>query len=92
MIFKYDINWTYQLSPKLSDYLNKYKVNKQGEYLTPPERLERGKTTTTDLIDKQKHEAEYKELIKEWALEVYDKWNAHHSIVDEIAKGFLDRK
>lgn len=92
LIFKYDIKWTYKLSPKLSDYLNKYKVHKQDEYLTPPKILKRGNITTTDIIDKSSNETEYKDLIRKWALEVYDKWSNYHSVVDEIAKGFLNRK
>ena len=92
LIFKYDIKWTYALSPKLSDYLNKYKVHKQDEYLTPPKILERGNITTTDIIGKCTNETVCKDLIKKWALEVYNKWHAHHGIVDTIAKGFLKRK
>jgi len=42
LIFKFYIRWTYNLSPKLSDYLNKYRVHKQDEYLYPPKLLERG--------------------------------------------------
>ncbi len=92
LIFKYDIKWTYKLSPKLSDYLNKYKIGKRDEYIIPPEILRRGKITTTDIIENSTNETECKELIKKWAMEVYDKWNTHYNVVDNIAKGFLDRK
>lgn len=92
LIFKYGIKWTSELSPQLSDYLNKYKIYKPDEYLTPPEHLKRGNITTTDIKEKSINETECKELIKKWALEVYDKWSTHHDIVDNIAKGFLDRK
>ncbi|WP_422361903.1 DUF5946 family protein [Reichenbachiella sp.] len=91
LIFEYGIKWTYELSPKFSDYLNKYKVQKRDEYLTPPELLKRGNITTTDIKEKSTNERECKELIKEWALEVYEKWSVHHDIVDNIAKGFLER-
>ncbi len=91
LVFYYKIKWTYDLSPKLSDYLNKYKVHKQDEYLRPPNVLERGDITTTDIVRTASNETECKSLIKDWALEVYDKWGAHHSIVDAIAKGFLNR-
>ena len=90
LIFNYDIQWTYALSPKLSDHLNKYKIHKQDEYLSPPEVLERGNITTTDIVEKASNETECKALIQNWALEVYDKWSNNHKIVDEIAKGFLD--
>ena len=92
LIFEYGIKWTYELSPKLSDYLNKYKVYKQQEYLNPPEILKRGTITTTDIKVKSINEKDCKELIRKWALDVYEKWNIHHSIADNIAKGFLNRK
>ena len=91
MIFEYEFKWIYELSPKLSDYLNKYKVHKQNEFLPPPEILKKGNITTTDIKEKSTNETECKELIKKWALEVYDKWSIHHNIIDSIAKGFLDR-
>lgn len=64
LIFRYDINWTYKLSPKLSDCLNKYKIHHSDEYLTPPEKLNRGKITTTDIKSKSTNEQECKDLIK----------------------------
>ena len=91
LIFKYHIQWTYKLSPKLSDYLNKYKVNKQDEYLIPPPVLARGELTTTDILGKSTNEAECKTLIQKWAKEVYEKWNKYHHVVDNIAKGFLSK-
>jgi hypothetical protein len=91
LIFKYKLKWTYDLSPGLSDYLNKYKVHKQDEYLNPPKVLERGTITTTDILEKSNSGAEIKELITQWAFEVYTKWNTHHPVVDSIAMGFLNR-
>ncbi len=92
LIFNYNVKWTYDLSPKLSDYLNKYKVYKQDEYLEPPNVLERGDITTTDIIGSSSNQTERKSLIKDWALEVYNKWNTHHNKVDIIAREFLKRK
>lgn len=92
LIFKYGIKWTYDLSPKLSDYLNKYKVHKKDEYLSPPDVLKRGSITTTDIKEKSANESDCKDLIIKWAMEVYEKWSVHHNIVDNIAKGFLNRK
>ena len=92
LIFKYGIKWTYGLSPKLSDYLNSYKVHKQDEYLIPPEILNRGNITSTDIKEKSVNETECKDLIGKWAIDVYGKWSTNHSIVDNIAKGFLNRK
>ena len=92
LIFEYEINWTYEHSPKLSDYLNKYKLNKQDEYLVPPKVLERGNITTTDILQQSSTEGECKKLITKWAQEVYEVWSHSHDIVDEIAKGFLNRR
>ena len=92
LIFKYDVHWTYKLSPELSDYLNKYKRHNQHEFLEPPEVLKRGEITTTAIVEKSKNETACKHLIKEWAWEVYGKWNAHHKTVDTIARGFLKLK
>jgi hypothetical protein len=89
--FNYDVKWTYELSPKLSDYLNKYKIHKQDEYLNPPELLGRGKITSTDIKERSSNEIECKNLITKWAKEVYEKWMVHHYIVDKIAKRFLSR-
>ncbi|WP_027419647.1 DUF5946 family protein [Crocinitomix catalasitica] len=91
LIFKYQMQWTYALSPKLSDHLNKYKLQKEDEYLNPPELLKRGNITTTDIKEKAINEEVCKEMIREWALTVYDKWSKYHNIVEEIAKGFLNR-
>ena len=92
LIFKYDIQWTYQHSPKLSDYLNKYKVYHQDEYLIPPKVLERGTLTTTDIKGSSDNEEQCKILIKKWAREVYNAWSDAHNIVDLIAKGFLGER
>jgi len=89
LVFKYNMSWKYELSPKLSDYLNRYKINKQEEYLTPPPLLERGNITTTDILQNANSEQDTKEAIKEWALEVYARWDAHYEVVDFIAKGFM---
>lgn len=90
LIFNYKIEWSYKLSPQLSDYLNKYKLHNKDEYLIPPRVGERGKITTTDILEKSKNEADCKKLIMNWALEVHSVWGNHHYIVDNIAKGFLN--
>ncbi len=64
LIFEYGIKWTYELSPKLSNYLNKYKAHKQDEYLYPPEPLKRGNITTTDIKEKSNSGSDCKDLIK----------------------------
>lgn len=92
LIFQYEVKWTYKLSPLLSDHLNRYKANKEDEFLKPPELLKRGSITTADIKRKSIDDSECQELIKNWALEVYTKWSAHHNVADEIAKSFLNRK
>jgi len=89
LIYNYNIKWAYELSPKLSDHLNKYKIHKPDEYLTPPEVLKRGNITSKDIMDKSTNEMECKVLIKNWALDVYRTWDTNHQVVDDIAKEFL---
>jgi predicted transcriptional regulator YdeE len=72
----------------LSDYLNAYKLNRPNEFLTIPKPLDRGKITAKDLI-KATTSNECIELIKKWADEVYRSWSSSHSIVSQIADGFL---
>lgn len=80
--------WDYKKSPLLSDYLNNYKINRPKEILALPNLLERGRITAKDLT-KAKTADECVELIKRWAYEVYHSWKSSHSIVTEIADGFL---
>lgn len=90
LIYKYDVKWTYRLSPKLSDYLNKYKVNRQDEYLNNPPQLKRGSITSADVQKASANAPKCKILIKNWAMEVYGAWDANHDIIDNIAIGFLN--
>lgn len=91
LIFKYEVKWTYGLSPRLSDWLNQYKARRPEEYLDPPKALDRGNMTARDVLGKSTSEDKAKESIENWAAEVYAKWKAHHAVVDQIAKGFLGR-
>ncbi|MEO9871439.1 DUF5946 family protein [Ekhidna sp.] len=88
LIFIYKTHWNYQLSPKLSDHLNAYKVNKPDEFSIPPEIYQRGSITTTDIIARSNDEDKCKKMIKKWAEEVYQAWNDYHTLIDEIAKDF----
>lgn len=91
LMIKSKIEWTYKLSPKLSEYLNQYKKEKQDEYLLPPPVLKRGHITTTEILKVNKDERKCKLLIKKWAKEVYEVWRNYHEIVDAIAEGFLSK-
>lgn len=83
--------WDYKTSPLLSDYLNHYKQNRPNEFLEVPKPLDRGKLTAKDLT-KATSSCECIEQIKKWAEEVYHSWSSNHSIVSQIADGFLDNK
>ncbi len=82
--------WNYKKSPLLSDYLNEYKSGRPNEFLTPPKAFERGNITGKDLA-KATTADECSELVKKWADEVYQTWSSNHSIVLQIANGFLEK-
>ncbi len=92
LIFEYKINWTYPLSPKLSNFLNAYKTDRSDEYLDPPDRLKRGEITTTDVLKKAIDPTSSKAIILKWAEEVYGAWHKHHTTVDHIAKEFIKQR
>ena len=89
LIYKYHIYWNYKLSPRLSDCLNDYKKNKEDEYLKPPPKLKRGKTTTTDVLKNSTNEKECKKIILKWGIDVYESWQSHHHIADVLAREFI---
>ncbi len=82
--------WSYKNSPLLSDYLNEYKLKRPNEFLAPPKPMERGNITAKDLC-KSTTAFECVELIVKWADEVYNAWGANHSLVSQIAEGFLGK-
>jgi len=88
LIFHYKIEWTYSLSPKLSDHLNVYKKHQPKEFLESPALLHRGNITTMDILTRSKTETDCQEMILLWAKEVYTSWSTYHELVDAIAKGF----
>ncbi len=88
LIIKYDVQWTYKLSPILSNHLNEYKVKKKNEYLNPQNPFERGAVNSTEIL-KGLSQEQRKELIKRWAFEVYHKWSPYHHVVDKLAVDFL---
>lgn len=81
--------WDYKKSPMLSDHLNACKLNRPNEFLTIPLPLERGSITAKDLT-KVTTKDECVELIKKWANEVYQAWAENHSLVSQIADGFIE--
>lgn len=83
-------HWDYKKSPLLSDYLNEYKITRPNEFLAVPKPLERGNITAKDLA-KATTADECVELIRKWADEVYNTWSLNHSVVSQIADGFLNK-
>lgn len=91
LIFKYHVDWNYRLSPKLSNYLNNYKMDdNMEEYLNPPDLNDRGNITTTDILKNAQNETECQKMITQWGWEVYQSWRNYHDLVDNIATGFLN--
>lgn len=91
LMFHYEVQWNYKLSPLLSDHLNGYKLGNKEEVLTPPRVLQRGNMTTTDILKNSSNETSCQELIRNWGIEVYETWHHCHEVVDVIAKGFMER-
>ena len=89
LIFRYNVFWIYNLSPKLSNHLNQYKVVHPNEYLAPPPPLQRGSITTTTVLDESKNKESCKVIIRKWVKEVYDVWQPHHEVAGRIANMFL---
>lgn len=90
LIFEYEVKWSYQLSTKLSDFLNQYKKNREKEILLPPKALSRGQITTTDVLNNSRSENDCQKMIVKWGKEVYGSWKEHFRSIDKIAIGFLD--
>lgn len=90
LILDKKLKWDYKKSPFLSSYLNEYKLYRQSEFLIAPKPLERGNLTVKDFA-RVTTACECVELIKKWAEEVYCAWNQNHSLVSQIADGFIDK-
>ena len=89
LIFEYKLKWSYFLSPKLSDHLNTYKSKHPNEYLSPPPPGNRGTINSLVVQQRPSSPEETKQLVLEWAQEVYHMWQNHHRTVDKIARSFL---
>ncbi|MCL6265743.1 DUF5946 family protein [Flagellimonas myxillae] len=90
LIFNYKVNWYYHLTTQLSNCINKYKVGRQDEFLSPPDIHKRGKITSTDIVKAYSEKSDLMPLLKNWANEVYDAWEDSHKTVDGIATQFLN--
>lgn len=81
--------WDYKKSPRLSNYLNEYKLNRPDEFLLAPNPLQRGSLTAKDLA-KATTADKCIEIINAWANQVYHAWSSSHFLVSHIADGFLN--
>ncbi|MEM8893222.1 MAG: DUF5946 family protein [Bacteroidota bacterium] len=88
LMLELDVSWHYGLSPKLSSYLNRYKLSRPEERLIAPPPLQRGKMTVTDVLDAANDASTCKESILLWSRAVYDEWQKSHKTVALIAEGF----
>ncbi|MEQ8627163.1 MAG: DUF5946 family protein [Ekhidna sp.] len=92
LIFNHKVKWRYELSPRLSDHLNKYKAHHKDELLNPPKILSRGDLTSTDVLSSSTNEEKCRDMIMKWAKEVYHAWSEHHLTVSIIANSFQKNK
>jgi hypothetical protein len=72
------VEWNYGLSPKLSAHISQCKAQHHEQVLKAP-----------NVLEESTNEEACKQIIVEWAKEVYAVWKESHIIVDEIAKEFL---
>lgn len=91
LVFHYGIKWNYVLSPKLSNYLNKYKVSRPNEFLIAPAVQHRGAITATDVLANSNNEKECQEMVRQWAQEVYASWQVYHELIDQLANEFIEK-
>ena len=89
LIFHFDVQWSYRLSPRLSASLDSYKAQRGDEFLVVPEALKRGKITSMDILRCDNSVDDRRGLIRKWAREVYSAWGENHSVVDVVARSFL---
>ncbi|MEO1010953.1 MAG: DUF5946 family protein [Bacteroidota bacterium] len=91
LMFVYKVGWTYALSPKLSDSLNRLKKHLP-QALSAPPMGQRGHITTRTIIQSAREPQNCKHRIEVWGQEVYRVWKAHHGLAETIAQAFLNRK
>jgi hypothetical protein len=93
LIFQHNVPWTYELSPLLSDHLNRYKKGRPKEILKAPLVGERGDINAASVKQVSNNAEKCKLIIEEWARSVYVAWSTQHELVDPIAQIFLkDRR
>lgn len=90
LMLNMNIKWNYKLSPLLSEVINSYKIIHPDERIKAPEKEKRGVVTITD-VEKSETDAEYIELVTEWAKGVYNSFTEGHEIVSRISHLFINK-
>jgi hypothetical protein len=90
LIFEKKVQWNYRLTPLLSSVVNEYKRN-QNELISPPLTGQRGKMTTVDLLRARTVE-EYRDIVSDWAYNVYEAFNSYRLDVEVIISRFIAKK
>lgn len=88
LIFELHVAWDYSKTPQLSNIINKYKKNKT-ETLTPPPLQQRGKITTSDILETSTDD-EAIAKVKLWAGDVFYAFSNHHILISDIAGMYMD--
>ena len=88
LIFHHKVDWTYALSPLLSDHLKAYKAEHPNERLTPPD--DPGRMNIVDVVQRADSALDCKQLIWRWGHTVYLVWSEHHPVVAPIAQRFVE--
>jgi hypothetical protein len=89
LIFENGIAWDYSKTPQLSNVINNYKRN-GSKPLTPPPCGQRGKITTSDLLQTASAtEAIVK--VREWAADVFDTFKEHHALISSLAEMYMNK-
>jgi Family of unknown function (DUF5946) len=90
LILDEKIQWSYRLSPLLSEILNAYKAGREEEIIQEPGIAERGLLTVSH-VGAAASESEYVETVWKWADTVYQAYTSGHEVAGRVAKLFLKR-
>ncbi len=84
LILNKNIHWNYELSPKLSSVIDKYKTLHPDNRISAPEPKQRGAFTVFEL-GKTSDPKEYVDLVQRWATEVHETYASGHHTAEDIS-------
>lgn len=90
LILRGKISWNYKMSPILSSVLDSYKMDKESEFIHPPEIGQRGRWTVTD-IAQTTTDADYIKSVWKWASDVFDSYSKGHPIAFAVSDLFREK-